>query len=66
MEIDSCRKYGQELQVMQLCNNCNRPLHFECRNCIVFVDDLTRQRDSTSQSFLQHYGVNENYKEVNQ
>ena len=39
IRIDSCRKCGEELQVMRLCNNCDQPLHFECNNCNVFVDD---------------------------
>lgn len=56
MRIDSCRKCGEELQVMQLCNNCNQPLHFECSNCIVFVDDPIHQHENPSQSFLQYYG----------
>ncbi len=61
IRIDSCRKCGKELQVMYICNNCDQPLHFECNNCISFVDDLIHQHESvTSQSFLQHLGVNGN------
>jgi len=60
MRIDSCRKCGQELQVMQLCNNCNQPLHFECNNCVVFVDDPIHQHKNSFQSFLQQNGVNVN------
>ncbi len=60
MRIDSCRKCGQELQVMQLCNHCNQPLHFECNNCDVYIDDPIHQHDNSFQSFLQHNGVNVN------
>ena len=61
IRIDACRKCGEELQVMRLCNNCDQPLHFECNNCNAFVDDPIHQHESiTSQSFLQHFGVNGN------
>jgi len=40
VRIDSCRKCGQELQVITLCSSCDQPLHFECNNCRHFVDDL--------------------------
>ena len=61
MRIDSCRKCGEELQVMQLCSRCDQPLHFECNNCIMFVDDPIHYHDNpTSQSFLQHLEVNVN------
>jgi len=60
MRIDSCRNCGQELQVMQVCSNCDQPLHFECKNCNVFVDDPIHQHENSFQSFLQHHGVNVN------
>jgi len=60
MRIDSCRNCGQELQVMQLCSDCDQPLRFECNNCNAFVDDPIHQHENSSQSFLQHYGVNVN------
>ncbi len=63
MRIDSCRKCGQELQVMILCSNCDQPLHFECSNCNVFVDNPIHNHGYfTSQSFLQHFGVNVNLR----
>ncbi len=59
LRIDSCRKCGEELQVLKLCNDCHQPLHFDCSNCTIFVDDPIHQHDSlTSQSFLQSIGVN--------
>ncbi len=61
IRIDSCRKCGKELQVIQLCNNCDQPLHFECNNSNAFVDEPIHQHESiTSQSFLQYFGVNGN------
>ncbi len=39
MRVDSCRKCGEELQVMHLCSYCVQPLHFECNTCNSFVDD---------------------------
>ncbi len=58
MKIDSCRKCGEQLQVM---NTCNQPLHFECNNCNSFVDDPIHHHEfHTSQSFLQNFGVNGN------
>ncbi len=63
IRIDSCRKCGEELQVMQLCISCEQPLHFECNNCISFVDDPIHQHESiTSQSFLPYFGVNGNQR----
>ena len=52
IRIDSCRKCGEELQVMRLCNNCDQPLHFECNNCISFVDDPIHQHENLSQSLF--------------
>jgi len=46
MRIDSCRKCGLELQVMQLCSSCDQPLHFECSNCIMFVNDPIHQHEN--------------------
>ncbi len=46
MCIDSCRKCGLELQVMQLCSSCDQPLHFECSNCIMFVNDPIHQHEN--------------------
>jgi len=61
MRIDSCRKCGEQLQVINICKHCNQPLHFECNNCNSFVDDPIHQHEFlTSQSFLYHYGVNGN------
>jgi len=39
MRIDNCRKCGNELVVIELCNDCRQPLHFQCGNCRNFVDD---------------------------
>ena len=52
IRIDSCRKCGEELQVMRLCNNCDQPLHFECNNCSAFVDNPIHQHESLSQSLF--------------
>ncbi len=52
MRIDSCRKCGEELQAMRLCNNCEQPLHFECNNCNAFVDDPIHQHENLSQSLF--------------
>jgi len=61
MRIDSCRKCGEQLQVINICNHCNQPLHFECNNCNSFVDDPIHQHEFlTSQSFFHYYGVNGN------
>ena len=60
MRIDSCRKCGEELQVIQLCNQCNQPLHLECNYCNVYIDDPIHQHKNLLQSFLQHNGVNAN------
>ena len=61
IRIDSCRKCGEELQVMRPCSNCDQPLHFECNNCNAYVDDPIHQHESiTSQLFLQYFGVNGN------
>ena len=46
MRIDSCRKCGTTLQVMKFCSNCKQPLHFECNNCIVFIDDPIHQHEN--------------------
>ncbi len=45
IRIDACRKCGEELQVMRLCSHCDQPLHFECNNCNVFVDDPIHQHE---------------------
>jgi len=60
MRIDSCRKCGQELQIIELCSNCDQPLHFECNNCITFIDDPIHLHENLLQSFLQYHGVNVN------
>jgi len=52
MRIDSCRNCGNKLTVNELCRNCDQPLHFECDNCNVFVDDPIHQHENLSQSFL--------------
>ena len=33
MRIDSCRKCGQELSVLQKCDVCEEPNMFECTRC---------------------------------
>jgi len=38
MRKDSCRNCGNELVVIELCNDCRQPLHFQCGNCRSFVD----------------------------
>jgi predicted amidophosphoribosyltransferase len=53
MRVNSCRKCGQELQVMKICSNCDQPLHFECNNCKAFVDDPIHQHENLLQSLLQ-------------
>ncbi len=60
MKIDSCRKCGKGLQIIQLCGHCDQPLHFECSNCNAFVDDPIHQHEDSFQSFLLHNGVNVN------
>ncbi len=45
IRIDSCRRCGEELQVMRLCSHCDQPLHVECNNCNVFVDDPIHQHE---------------------
>jgi predicted amidophosphoribosyltransferase len=57
MRIDSCRKCGKELQVMQLCSNCDQPLHFECKNCKVYIDDPIHQHENSSQLLAHQSGV---------
>jgi predicted amidophosphoribosyltransferase len=52
MRIDSCRKCGEELQITRLCSNCVQPLHFDCNNCNVFVDDPIPQHENSLESFL--------------
>ena len=54
MRIDSCRKCGQELLVIHLCSHCGQPLHFECNNCNVYIDDPIHQHENSSQLLLQH------------
>jgi len=39
LRIDSCRSCGEELQITKLCNECQQPLHFDCSNCNLFIDD---------------------------
>ncbi len=39
MRIDSCRNCGSELKVIELCRECDQPLHFQCEKCRYFVDD---------------------------
>lgn len=38
MRIDSCRNCGSELIVIELCRECDQPLHYQCENCTCFVD----------------------------
>ena len=54
MRVDSCRKCGQELEVMQLCSHCDQPLHFGCNNCNSFVDDPIHQHEISHQLVPQH------------
>ncbi len=60
MRIDSCRKCGEELQVMHLCSHCDQPLHFECKNDNVYIDDPIHQHENSSQLLLQNFGIFEN------
>ena len=60
MRIDSCRKCGDELQVMHLCSHCDQPLHFECKNDNVYIDDPIHQHENSSQLLLQNFGIFEN------
>ena len=39
MRIDSCRNCGTELKIIELCQECDQPLHFQCENCRKFVED---------------------------
>ena len=39
MRIDSCRNCGKELLVIDYCQDCKQPLHFQCGNCQKFVDN---------------------------
>jgi len=39
VRVDNCRNCGNELIVIEYCNDCNQPLHFQCGNCRMFVDD---------------------------
>ena len=49
MRVDSCRKCGEELQVMHLCSYCAQPLHFECNTCNSFVDDPIHHHETLLQ-----------------
>ncbi len=60
MRIDSCRKCGDELQVMHLCSHCDQPLHFECKNDNVYIDDPIHQHENSSQILIQNFGIFEN------
>jgi len=60
MRIDSCRKCGDTLQVLNLCSVCNQASEIECNSCNAFVDNpIHNHQYLTSQSFLQ-VGVNGN------
>ncbi len=39
MRKNSCRNCGSELKVIELCMDCNHPLHYQRKNCINFIDD---------------------------
>jgi len=39
MKINSCRNCGSELKVIELCRDCDQPLHYQCEKCRYFVDD---------------------------
>jgi predicted amidophosphoribosyltransferase len=54
MRIDSCRKCGNKLQVMKLCSNCDQPLHFECNDCNVFVDDPIHYHENLLMESIQN------------
>ena len=59
--IDSCKKCGNRLHAIRYCRDCGQPTIFECYNCHAFVDDpIHNHSQLTSQSFLQHLGVNAN------
>jgi len=38
VRFDSCRNCGSELKVIELCRECDQPLHYQCENCRLFVD----------------------------
>ena len=39
MRIESCRKCGKELELIQNCSVCNRPTQFHCVNCDNITDE---------------------------
>jgi len=57
MRIDSCRKCGQELLVIHLCSHCGQPLHFECNNCNVYIDDPIHQHEKLIAITSSTFGV---------
>jgi len=38
MRIDSCRKCGLELTLMNKCDECNQPIQFQCTKCLKSTD----------------------------
>ncbi|MBL7015910.1 MAG: hypothetical protein ISR79_06035 [Nitrosopumilus sp.] len=60
IRIDSCRKCGQELQVTKLCIDCNQPLHFDCSNCNLYVDDPIHQHEVQPRPFSKLFGAHAN------
>jgi predicted amidophosphoribosyltransferase len=64
IRIDACRKCGQELQITRLCVDCTQPLHFDCTNCNMFVDDPIHQHDTVSNLFTQPIGITVQPKEA--
>jgi len=45
MRIDSCRNCGSKLKVVELCHECDQPLHFQCEHCRKFVEDPIHQHE---------------------
>ena len=47
MRIDSCRNCGNELLVIELCQDCDQPIQFQCERCTKFVDDHIHQHENS-------------------
>jgi len=39
MRIDSCRNCGNQLTIIELCEDCDQPLHYQCEHCRHFIDN---------------------------
>ena len=33
MRTDACRECGNEMSILETCNDCDTPFVFECKNC---------------------------------